>query len=269
MARGLVKELFKRGAKRICLYSRGEYAQAVMRQEFSDDPRLRWFIGCVRDKERLRRAMDGIDTVIAAAALKRIETAHYNPDELLKTNVIGTMNTVEAAKDSGVRKVVLVSTDKASSPISAYGLSKALAECLVLAANNTVGSGGTKFSVCRFGNVWGSTGSIGPRWKALIASGVDVVPVTLPECTRFFMRQDEAARLVIDTAQTDAHGEIAIPELPAYRVADLAEAMGVRIDVRGLPEFEKLHEEMSRQHQSDKARRMTVDELRIQVGALS
>lgn len=261
VARGFVREAMNRGATRICIYSRGEFAQHLMREEFKDDYRLRWFIGDVRDSERLQRAMHGVDTVIAAAALKRIETAHYNPDEVVKTNVIGIMNTIESAQRAGARKMVLVSTDKAANPCSVYGQSKAMAEALVMAANNTTGEGGTSFSVCRFGNVWGSTGSIVPKWRALIAAGAIRVPVTDPSCTRYFMRQTEAANLIYKTA-IDMTGKIVTPDLPAYSIGDLAQAMVVSMDVCGLPAFEKHHETMDGVTTSQSARRMTVEELR-------
>jgi len=232
-----------------------------MRQEFDDD-RLRFLIGDVRDQPRLLRAMEDIDTVISAAALKRIETSFYNPDEVVKTNVIGTMNTIDAAKIAGVRKVVLVSTDKAAIPKSVYGFSKATAEALVLAANNMSGANGPAYSVCRFGNVWCSTGSIVPKWRAMIAAGEKVVPVTDPECTRFFMRIEEAAKLVYREAESSSGGRTVIPDLPAYQVADLAEAMGVGILISGLPDFEKAHETMDGITHSNEVRRMTVDELR-------
>lgn len=263
--RGFVREALARGAERVCVYSRGEYAQALMRQEFNNDPRLRWFIGDCRDEARLRRAMDGCDTVIAAAALKRIETAIYNPEEFVKTNVGGTMNTVEAAQSAGVRKVVLVSTDKAANPLSVYGYSKALAEAIVLSANTTRGANAPLYSVCRFGNVWGSTGSILPKWRKMIAEGATRVPVTDPDCTRFFMRIEDAAALVHRTAVSRKGGELEIPDLPAYRVGDLAEAMGVDVEIAGLPAFEKPHETMDGITTSEQARRMTVQELKAEL----
>lgn len=260
--RGFVRALLKTDVDRVCIFSRGEYQQALMRQEFADNSRLRWFIGDVRDKDRLIRAMDGVDTVIAAAALKRIETAFYNPDEVCKTNVIGMMNTIEAAQHVGARKVVLVSTDKAANPCSVYGYSKAMAEALTLAANNTQRKGGTAFSVCRFGNVWGSTGSIVPKWRALIEQGAQSVPVTDPNCTRFFMRIEAAAKLVDDEARSPTAGALVIPDLPAYRVGDLAEAMGIEMNVTGLPAFEKPDETMDGITTSAQVRRMTVAELK-------
>jgi len=263
--RGFVREALNQGAVRVCIFSRGEYQQHLMREWFCDDYRLRWMIGDVRDKDRLRRAMQGVDVVIHAAALKRIETAHYNPDEVIKTNVSGTMNMLEGAEASGVRKVVLVSTDKAANPKSVYGLSKATAESLVIAANNMRSAKGPTYSVCRFGNVWCSTGSIVPRWRALIAAGAKAVPVTDPECTRFFMRLEEAAALVYREAMLPDGGRTVIPGLPAYRVSDLAEAMGVEIRVTGLPQFEKEHETMDGITHSNEVRRMSVDELRAEL----
>jgi UDP-N-acetylglucosamine 4,6-dehydratase len=265
--RGFVRKALDLGAERVCIYSRGEYAQHLMRQEFGNDPRLRFFVGDVRDAQRLERAMEGVDTVISAAALKRIETSYYNPEEVVKTNVMGTMNTIEAARAAGVRKVVLVSTDKAAVPCSIYGFSKATAEALMLAENNARGANGPLFSVCRFGNVWCSTGSIVPKWRAMIAAGAKTVPVTDPDCTRFFMRIEAAADLVYRTAASSEGGELAIPKLPAYRVGDLAEAMGVGVEVSGLPDFEKKHETMDGITTSADARRMSVAEIRMELEA--
>ena len=222
--------------------------------------RLRFFIGDVRDRDRLRRAMDGIEVVIHAAALKRIEVGAYNPLEVKKTNIDGAANVIEAATDAGVRRVVALSTDKAFQPISPYGTSKAFAESLFIAANNTRGWNGPLFSVVRYGNVWGSTGSVVPTWRKILELH-DTVPVTDPECTRFFMTMGQAVELVWKTAMTSVGGEIVIPMLPAYRLGDLAEAMGAKINVIGLPAFEKLHESMGQYDSSDRARRMTIKEL--------
>jgi UDP-N-acetylglucosamine 4,6-dehydratase len=247
---------------RVCIYSRGEAAQAAMRAEFNDDPRLRWFIGDVRDEKRLRRAMESVEVVIHSAALKRIEVGFYNCVETVKTNIIGTMNVVEATHDAGVEKVVLISSDKAVSPVSPYGQSKALAESIFLNANNTRGEHGPLFAVTRYGNVWRSSGSVVPTWQRILAAGARTVPVTDPEATRFFMRIDEAVDLVLRTIQTMTGGEVNVPTLPAYRLGDLAEAMGAEMDVRGLPDYEKLHESMGAGNSSDAARRMSVAELR-------
>lgn len=251
---------------RIVIYSRSEHRQADMARELAplDDQwsRMRYFIGDVRDRDRLRRAMEDIQVVIHAAALKRIETGAYNPLEVKKTNIDGAANVIEAATDAGVRRVIGLSSDKAYQPVSPYGTSKAFAESLFLAANNTRGNHGPLFAVCRYGNVWNSTGSVVPTWRKILAEGTGIVPVTDPGCTRFFMTMDEAVSLVLDTESTMIGGEIAIPDLPAYRLGDLAEAMGAKMDIRGLPDFEKRHESMGAGASSEHARRMTIDELR-------
>lgn len=250
---------------KIAFYSRGEYRQHLCAKELEPlDPqgRLRFFIGDVRDRDRLRRAMYGIDVVVHAAALKRIEVGHYNPIEMVKTNVDGAINVIEAAQDAGVKKVVALSSDKAYQPISPYGFSKAMAESIFLAANNTTGWDGPRFAVCRYGNVWKSTGSVVPTWQAAIARGETEVSVTDPNCTRFFMRMNEAIDLVVQAIQEDKVNEVRIPRLPAYRLGDLADAMGVTMKVTGLPPWEKMHEGMEVGNTSDRARRMTIDELR-------
>lgn len=254
------------GPQRIVVYSRGEHRQAQMAQEISlelpdADWRMRYFIGDVRDRDRLRRAMEGIEVVIHAAALKRIEVGAYNPLEVMKTNILGSANVIEAATDAGVGRVVALSTDKAYQPISPYGTSKAFAESLFLAANNTRGNKGPKFAVVRYGNIWGSTGSVVPKWRQILETG-GTVPVTDPECTRFYMTIDEAVALVLKTTTTMEGGEIVIPRLPAYRLGDLAEAMGAQMEIRGLPSYEKLHESMGEYNCSNTAPKMSVAELR-------
>lgn len=248
--------------ERVCILSRDEHKQAVMRAELGDHPALRFFIGDVRDYDRLVRAMREVDVVVHAAALKRIEVGHYNPDEMVKTNVMGTMNVVNAAHDAGVQRMVALSTDKACQPISAYGQSKALAESLVLAANNMTGKFGTRYAVTRYGNVAGSAGSVIPIWRKAIAEG-QTIRVTDPDCTRFWMTMAEAVALVDDTINTMAGGELNIPSLPAYRVGDLAEAIGATYIVKtGLPAWEKQHERMRDGESSEHAKRMTINELR-------
>lgn len=260
LAKGLVRRLLDDGVDRICLLSRGEYAQARMRAEFGDDPRLRWFIGDVRDKERLERAMESVLHVIHAAALKRIEVGAYNPEEMVKTNVIGSANVIEAARRAGVQKVLFVSSDKAFEPVSPYGQTKALAESLFL-AENELSPYGPRYAVCRYGNVAGSTGSVIPTWCDILRK-CDTVPVTDPDCTRFWMSRGEAVELVLNTLREMRGGELEIPTLPAFRIGDLAEAMNARMEVRGLPAHEKRHEAMTYGNSSEKARRMQVDELR-------
>lgn len=257
--RAFVGRLIRRPEiERIAVLSRGEHAQADMAAGL-DDNRLRFLIGDVRDRDRLRRAFNGVDTVVHAAALKRIEVGQYNPTEMVQTNIGGAVNVVEAALDAGVEKVVALSTDKAYQPISPYGQSKALAESIFRNAFQ----GSTKFAVTRYGNVWGTNGSVVPKWRQILKDGVsNRVPVTDPEATRFYMTIDEAVDLVLNTIDTMQGGELNIPTLPAYRLGDLAEAMGAQMDIIGLPSWEKLHEGMCDGNTSDKARRMSVDELR-------
>jgi FlaA1/EpsC-like NDP-sugar epimerase len=248
--------------QRIVVFSRGEHRQAEMARELGPDERLRFFIGDVRDRDRLRRAVEDIDVVIHAAALKRIEVGQYNPLEVKKTNIDGTENVIQAATDGRVSRCVLVSSDKAYQPISPYGTSKAFAESLFLAANNTRGAYGPRFQVVRYGNVWGSTGSVVPLWRSILRTS-DTVPVTDPECTRFYMTMRQAVELVYLTAENMAGGgTVVIPTLPAYRLGDLAEAMGAKMNVLGLPSWEKRHEAMGPHNGSETARRMSVAELR-------
>lgn len=278
------------GASRVCIYSRNEYAQHLMRNEFCDDPRLRWLIGDVRDEARLCRAMDGVDTVIHAAALKRVEVGEYCPDELIKTNIDGAMNVISAAMDAGVQNVVALSTDKAAAPYNAYGASKLMAEKLFLAANNMRGASGPRFGVTRYGNVSGSTGSVIPIWRKLLSDGKKLT-VTNPEATRFWMTVDEAVDLVLWTVGKEW---LVVPDLPAYRVADLAEAIGGETETVGMRDGEKKHEAMISEHEmhefvsvdgyfvrgtngrfllpvpltSDRARRMTVKEIREKLASV-
>ena len=260
------KRLLQDGAERIVILSRNEHAQAEMRERLSDG-RLRFFIGDVRDHERLVRAFGGVDTVIHAAALKRIEVGAYDPIEMVKTNIGGTVNVIEAAIDAGVRRVVGLSSDKAWQPISPYGQTKALAESLLLNANNLSGQNGPRFVVTRYGNVAGSRGSVIPRWKEMKRVGMNTVPVTDPDCTRFYMRMDEAVDLVMKATKTNSQ-EILIPKLPAYRLGDLADVLKVRMDVKGLPAWEKKHEGMDFGNTSDIARRMDRAELAEAVARL-
>ena len=252
--------LESRLADKVVIFSRDEAKQAVMRQTFPQYE-MRWQIGDVRDLQRLNRAMHGIDVVVHAAALKRIEVGAYNPDEMIKTNIIGTMNVIEAAIMNGVDKVVFLSSDKAYQPISPYGQSKALAESLILNANNITGREGTRFAATRYGNVSGSTGSVIPTWRAQKERGEKVI-ITNPDCTRFWMTVEQAVCLVWDTIGDMQGGELEIPDLPAYRLGDLAEAMGVEVVEVGLPAHEKLHESMEDGSSSEDARRMSVEELR-------
>lgn len=250
--------------ERVCIFSRGELRQAELRDSLGNDPKLRLFLGDVRDVWRLERAFEDIDVVVHAAALKRIEVGHYNPDEMVKTNVLGAMNVIDAARRARVKRVVALSTDKACEPVSAYGQSKALMESLFLAANHTQ-SKGPEFFVTRYGNVAGSAGSVIPKWRSAIAD-TGRITVTDPDCTRFWMTMDDAVALVRSAALGEfrvQHGGAITPTLPAYRLGDLALAMEPRdiLEV-GLPPWEKRAESMAVGQTSDDARRMTIDELR-------
>ena len=258
LGKALARRLLLAGAERVCIYSRGEFAQAQMAASSYAPERMRFFIGDVRDQGRLERAMQGVRIVVHAAALKRIETGHYNPDEIVKTNILGSMNVIEAARRARVSRIVFVSSDKAYQPVSPYGQSKALAESLFLAVNRM--NLGPTARVCRYGNVSGSTGSIIPKWRALIEAGQPIT-ITDPNATRFWMTIDQAVELVESAMYGEK--EMLIPSLPAYTVGDLADAMEAtnRI-VTGLPAHEKLHECMAEGNCSNTARRMTVEELR-------
>lgn len=231
--------------ERICIYSRDEAKQASMRAHFDDDERLRWFIGDVRDGARLRRALQHVDDVVHAAALKRVEVGEYNPTEMVKTNVLGAMNLIQAAENARVRVVIALSTDKACAPLNTYGASKLMAEKLFLAANDTVDhTRGPRFAVTRYGNVAGSTGSVIPTWRAALAQygGVNVTDM---DCTRFWMGIDEAVAMVRWALESVNGGELIVPNLPAYRLGDLASAMLVQHGVdSGLRPGEKLDEVM-------------------------
>lgn len=257
---GFVQAALDAGVERVCVFSRDEYKQALMRQEFKDN-RMRFLIGDVRDEARLERAMHGCDVVVHAAALKRVEVGEYDADEMAKTNVNGAMNVISAARKAGVSKVVALSTDKAFEPVNAYGASKLLAEKLFLAANNQPGPA---FAVTRYGNVAGSTGSVIPMWREQLRTS-DRVLMRHGGATRFWMTLEQAVSLVIETIKSMRGGELVIPDLPAYRLGDLAVAIGamrVSIPVTGLGPGEKLHEGMEPGKTSDKARRMSVEELR-------
>ncbi len=261
--RAFAKRLLALGVERLAIFSRDEHKQADMAATFNDE-RLRFFIGDVRDRDRLRRAFESMDVVVHAAALKRIEVGHYNPTEMVKTNILGAMNVIEAAWDAGVERVIALSSDKAYQPVSPYGQSKALAESLFLNAYRA--DGGTVFAVTRYGNVWNSTGSVVPKWREILKTS-DTVPVTDSEATRFYMTLGSACDLVLSTMRNMTGGELAIPTLPAFRLADLASAMGAKMNVIGLPKWEKLHEGMSDENTSDRARRMSVAELKRALAA--
>ena len=232
--------------KRLVIFSRDELKQYEMSQVFTQDryPCLRYFIGDVRDEGRLRRALEGIDTVIHAAALKQVPTAEYNPFECIKTNVLGAQNVIEACLESKVSQVVALSTDKAAAPINLYGATKLCSDKLFTAANNIKGSRDIRFSVVRYGNVMGSRGSVIPFFLEKRKSGV--LPITAPEMTRFNISLTEGVEMVLWAIANAKGGEIFVPKIPSYRVTDLAQAIGpdCKHPVVGIRPGEKIHEEM-------------------------
>lgn len=233
--------------ERLVVYSRDELKQYEMAQTFSDAayPAMRYFIGDVRDKERLIRAMEGIDIVIHAAALKHVPVAEYNPFEAIKTNVLGAQNVIEAAIDAGVTRTVALSTDKAAAPINLYGATKLCSDKLFVAANNYRGPRDVRFSVVRYGNVMGSRGSVIPFFLKQRAEG-SALPITDERMTRFNITLDEGVALVLLALDRMWGGELYVPKIPSYRVVDVASAVapGAPIEVVGIRPGEKLHEDL-------------------------
>jgi UDP-N-acetylglucosamine 4,6-dehydratase len=236
--------------KRLVIYSRDELKQYDMEMKFDQDEGcsvkiMRYFIGDVRDKERLKEAMRNIDVVIHAAALKQVPAAEYNPMECIKTNIHGAENIIQAAIANNVEKVIALSTDKAANPINLYGATKLASDKLFVAANNMSG-GGTKFSVVRYGNVIGSRGSVVPLFDKLINKGVKSLPITHEEMTRFWITLQEGVDFVLKNIERMQGGEIFVPKIPSVRIADLAKAMApdLAIKIIGIRPGEKLHEIM-------------------------
>lgn len=240
----------KYSPKKVIIYSRDEYKQSVMKVDYADKvdmSRVRFFIGDVRDKERLYRAFTGVDYVIHAAAMKQVPTCEYNPFEAIKTNIRGAQNVIDAALDCGVEKVVALSTDKAVNPINLYGGTKLVSDKLFIAANAYRGENyKTIFSVVRYGNVAGSRGSVIPMWKKLIESGESTLGVTDLRMTRFWITLEQGVDLVFKALEESRGGETYISKIPSFHIGDLAQAMlpGCQIDEFGIREGEKLHEVM-------------------------
>lgn len=232
--------------ERIIIFSRDELKQFEMAQEFctADHPCLRYFIGDVRDKERLYRAFRGVDYIIHAAALKQVPAAEYNPTECIKTNVYGAQNIVNVAADVGVKHVVALSTDKAVSPVNLYGATKLCSDKLFIAANAFIASD-TKFSVVRYGNVMGSRGSVIPFFIQKRDEG-KVLPITDPRMTRFWITLEESVKMVLASFEFAGGGEVLIPKIPSMKITDLAEAIapGCQTEVVGIRPGEKIHEVM-------------------------
>jgi UDP-N-acetylglucosamine 4,6-dehydratase/5-epimerase len=231
--------------KRLVVFSRDELKQYEMQQEFSS-PAMRYFIGDVRDGARLRQAMNRVDIVVHAAALKQVPAAEYNPMECIKTNVHGAENVIAAAIDNEVEKVIALSTDKAASPINLYGATKLVSDKLFVAANNIAGGHRTRFSVVRYGNVVGSRGSVIPFFRKLLADGAGELPITDPRMTRFWITLQQGVDFVIKNFSRMQGGEIFIPKIPSSRITDLVHAMApsCAMPVVGIRPGEKLHEVM-------------------------
>ena len=232
--------------KRLVVYSRDELKQYELAQTFDPAtyPGIRYFIGDVRDYSRLKRALEGIDTVIHAAALKQVPAAEYNPFEFIKTNILGAQNLVDACLDTGVKRVIALSTDKAAAPINLYGATKLCSDKLFTAANNIRGHRDIRFAVVRYGNVMGSRGSVIPFFLERRHTGV--LPITDPAMTRFNISLQEGVDMVLWALENAHGGEIFVPKIPSYRISDLAQAVGPDCEHRviGIRPGEKLHEEM-------------------------
>lgn len=234
--------------KKMIIYSRDEYKQFIMENEYKTkhDDVLRFFIGDVRDEGRLRMAMKGVDYVIHAAALKQVPACEYNPNEAIKTNVNGAMNVINASLETGVRKVVALSTDKAVNPINLYGGTKLVSDKLFIAANAYSGRKGTRFCVVRYGNVAGSRGSVIPFFRNIIDKGGNELPITDYRMTRFWISLEQGVELVIKALEEARGGETFISKIPSFKITDLAQAMlpGCEMPEVGIREGEKLHEIM-------------------------
>ena len=236
--------LAKYNPKRLVIFSRDEMKQWEMAKLYGDDPRVRFFIGDVRDKDRLSRALHNIDFVVHAAATKIVPTAEYNPFECIKTNINGAMNLIDACINQGVKKVVALSTDKASSPANLYGATKLASDKLFVAGNSYVGSDATAFSVVRYGNVMGSRGSVIPLFMSLVDKGI--LPITDPRMTRFMIRLEQGVDLVWHAFDDMVGGEIYVKKIPSMNILDIAKAVdpNAKLNVVGIRPGEKLHEQM-------------------------
>lgn len=248
LGKALTKTILEKwpDVKRLVIYSRDEQKQFVMDQEYSHSkyPQIRFFIGDVRDKSRLVRALSGIDYVIHAAAMKHVHIAEYNPTECVQTNIGGAQNVIEACLDTGVKAVVALSTDKACAPINLYGATKLTSDKLFVAANNYKGNNPIKFSVVRYGNVMGSNGSVIPFFINKKKEGV--IPITEPNMTRFNIPIHEGVEMVLFALENAWGGEIFVPKIPSYRIMDVAKAIAPECEHRiiGIRPGEKVHEEM-------------------------
>ena len=246
--KAFVKEVLKRypNTKRLVIYSRDEQKQFQMAQEYPHDkyPMIRFFIGDVRDYDRLKRALNGIDIVVHAAAMKHVPIAEYNPTECIRTNITGAENLIRACLELDVENVVALSTDKAAAPINLYGATKLVSDKLFIAANNIKGYRNIKFSVVRYGNVMGSNGSVIPFFLKKRTEGV--LPVTNPEMTRFNISLNEGVEMILFAIENAWGGELFVPKIPSYKITEVAKAIGPKCELKyiGIRPGEKVHEEM-------------------------
>jgi UDP-N-acetylglucosamine 4,6-dehydratase len=251
--------------KKLIIFSRDWLKQKNLKTQLGDPEFMRWRIGDVRDKDRLRQAFKDADYIIHAAALKDLPSAEENPDEAMSINSEGTKNVRDIAIECGVEKAILISTDKACNPINTYGMSKAVAERYFL-DGNVYSAGKTKFSVCRYGNVINSNGSVIPVWKKLIENGAKELPVTDERMTRFFYPMEDAIKLIIDSLATMQGGELFIPQIPSIRIIDLAAAFGMPYKIIGIRPGEKLHESLENGYDSgSNPCFLTVEEIKKQL----
>jgi UDP-N-acetylglucosamine 4,6-dehydratase len=249
--------------KKLIIFSRDWLKQQEMREELGNPDNVRWFIGDVRDVDRLKRALEGVNYVIHAAAIKDIDACSYNPNEAVLTNINGTQNLIDACIYNRVNKAVLISTDKAVNPTNTYGKSKAMAEDIWINGSN-YSAGRTKFSVVRYGNVVGSAGSVIPRFKKMIAEGAKSLPITHPSMTRYFFPMEDAIKLVYTAFVEMEGGEIYIPEMKSANIVNLAEAFGMPYHIIGIRTGEKMHETLyTDEHEtSETAEKFTLAELK-------
>jgi UDP-N-acetylglucosamine 4,6-dehydratase len=246
LGKSLVRHLLEStNVRRIAIFSRDELKQQVLRREIGEDDRLRWLLGDIRDLERLKLAVKNVDYLIHTAALKQVDTGEYNPMEFIKTNILGSQNVIQASMSAGVKKVIALSTDKASSPINLYGATKLTADKLFVAANNYSKASGTAFSVVRYGNVMGSRGSVIPYWESLARVGKPI-PITDFRMTRFWITVNQAVSFIMESFAQMSGGETYVPKIPSMKIVDLAQAVTGDADLKeiGMRPGEKLHEEM-------------------------
>jgi UDP-N-acetylglucosamine 4,6-dehydratase/5-epimerase len=239
---------------RIVIFSRDEAKQFYMSQEFNGNSKLRFFLGDIRDPERVQRAMKGIDVVVHAAALKQVPAAEYNPTEFIKTNIIGAENIIKASIELKTKKIIALSTDKASSPINLYGATKLVSDKLFTTANNILGSQDTKFSVVRYGNVINSRGSVIPFFRDLVNKGKKTMPITHKEMTRFLITLPQGVDFVLQCLKIMKGGEIFIPKIPSCKIIDVVKAIdkGLNLKIIGIRPGEKIHEQLFSADESNK-----------------